>query len=138
MAIECMTVFIMSTKSNSPVARRQIWIGLVDMVPRAGNDFFDGGKGAVAYVLAMAENEGGYLSELRAALEHYGLELVSVEELEPLEERMKRKSLSDALLAKADEVKETGKLRFGEFHVYESEDECADSNSVEEAEGQSS
>ena len=108
------------------------------MVPRAGNDFFNGGKGAVAYVLAMVENEDGYLSQVREALDHYGLELFSAEDIEPLEERMKMRSLSDSLLAKAEEVKETGKLRFGEFHVYESEDECRDSKPAEGTEGQGS
>jgi hypothetical protein len=48
---------------------------------------------------------------------HLGLMLAGVEELEPLEQRLRGWTVDDALLKLADEVRDTGEVRFHTFHA---------------------
>ena len=45
---------------------REVWIGLVEVVPEEGNDIFDGAPGAYANVLALAESVEDYMAVTRS------------------------------------------------------------------------
>jgi hypothetical protein len=101
----------------------EVWIGMVDMAPRPGVILFADGRGAIANFLALARNELDFRTQLGEALDFYKLDLVTVEDIQPLAELRRRRRVSDVILAKAQEVEQTRNPRFDEFRVYLRNDE---------------
>jgi hypothetical protein len=75
------------------------------------------GEAAFAQALAPAVDEADFTSQVEKGLEELGLMLAGVEELEPLEQRLRGWTVDDALLKLADEVRDTGEVRFHTFHA---------------------
>jgi len=46
---------------------REVWIGLVEVVPEEGNDIFDGAPGGYANVLAIAASVEDYMADRSGA-----------------------------------------------------------------------
>lgn len=102
---------------------KEVWIGLVNVKANAGVDFFsEEVKGAYVNIMAWASSISEYQQEIEGALSHYGLKLESIENVEPLSARLAEAIVDESLLSLAEEVKSTGKVRFGIFHEYENED----------------
>ena len=100
---------------------REVWIGLVEVVPEEGNDIFDGAPGAYANVLALAESVEDYMAVTAPVLLRQGLIAVGVDDPEPLRERRSRVQVSDEILD-LDERALTGDVVWTTFHVFEAED----------------
>jgi hypothetical protein len=103
-------------------ANREVWIGLVEVVPEEGNDIFDGAPGAYASVLAIAASVEDYMAVTAPALLRQGLIAVGVDDPEPLRERKSRAQLSEEILD-LDERARKGDVVWDTFYVFEAEDE---------------
>ncbi len=104
------------------VVEREVWIGLVEVVPDEGNDIFDGALGAYANVLALADSVEDYMGVTAAALERQRLIAVGLDDPEPLRERQSREHLSDEIIELGERAQK-GDVVWDTFYVFESDDE---------------
>lgn len=107
---------------TEPAPQREVWIALVGVSPKPGTDLLGSAKGAWVNVLAWASDPKEYRTAVHEALEHYGLDLIGIEDLEPLGRRLQRTVVDPHLLRLANEVTATGFARFGPFHTYEDDE----------------
>jgi hypothetical protein len=103
-------------------AIREVWIGLVEVVPEEGNDIFDGAPGAYANVLALAASVEDYMAVTAPALLREGVVAVGVDDPEPLRERRSRVQLGDEIL-RLGEQSRTGQVVWDTFHVFETDED---------------
>ena len=101
---------------------REVWIGLVEVVPDEGNDIFEGAPGAYSNVLALASSVADYMAVTAAAFQRRGLTAVGVDNPEPLRERRSRVHLSDAIVQLGEQAA-TGAVVWDTFHIFEADDE---------------
>jgi hypothetical protein len=104
------------------VDEREVWIGLVEVVPEEGNNIFEGAPGAYANVLALVSSVGGYMAVTGPALARRGLEAVEVANPEPLRERQSRAALSEEMIRLAEHAR-AGEVVWDTFYVFETDDE---------------
>jgi hypothetical protein len=102
---------------------KQIWIGLVDVVPMPGNNELTGAKGAYVNFIAYASNADEFLSIANAEFTSLEFYVKNIEDAEPLSRRLEIHSLSHELFSLAEDVKRSGSVGFGTFHAYD-EDEA--------------
>jgi len=103
------------------MTNKEVWIGLIDCVALSDNNILDGARSAAVNILALASDEAEYCKEVRKALNDFGLGLKSIEDAEPISNRLIRYTIADELLKLAEEVTSAGGVRFGTFHTYENE-----------------
>jgi hypothetical protein len=103
--------------------RKTVWIGLVGVRPRPGNDLLSDAKGAYVNALALANSRSEYISIVREELGSMNFDVFEVEAPEPLSRRLKSHSVDDELRQLAEEVGRTRSARFGTFHSFRTEDE---------------
>lgn len=106
----------MSSEDN----KKTVWIAMVHVKNKEGSDLL--GKeahGAFVNILAMVTDGVEFEKEIVRASEHYGLELVAIEDLERFSDRIKKFKVDQSLMILAEEVKQTGSPRFSSFHVYD-------------------
>jgi len=103
----------------------ELWIGLADVAPAEANtdEQFDGYAGGYVHALALAEDEDDFVERVRTALDELDLELLDLEDAEPVAETLERSGLSDELVALAIEAARTGQVTLGTFHLYPWEDD---------------
>lgn len=104
------------------MATKTLWIGLVGLRPRKGNDSLGDARGAFVRFLALATDETDYQKEMHAALDEFKFDFDEVSEVEPYRQFVSREG-SDAEVAEvARKVSADGYSRFGEFFLYEADD----------------
>jgi hypothetical protein len=101
---------------------REVWIGLVEVVPEEGNDIFDGAPGAYANVLAIAASAEDYMAVTAPALLREGVIAVGVDNPEPLRERRSKVQVSDEILDLGERARK-GDVVWDTFYVFETDDE---------------
>ena len=99
---------------------KQIWIGLVGVVPRQGSNTLSGGqaKGAFVNALAYVSDEEEYKIAVQRAASELALDAFEYEDIETFSDRVSKFEVDDTLKALADEAESTGSVRFGTFHNY--------------------
>lgn len=102
--------------------KREVWIGLVEVMPDEGNDIFEGAPGAYANVLALARSVEDYMTITAAALEQQCLIPVGVDDPEPLRARQSRVDLADEILQLGEQA-QSGEVVWDTFYVFETDDE---------------
>jgi hypothetical protein len=108
---------------NMDKSSKEVWFGRVHVKPRPGSTFLGkDGKGAYINMLAWAANSSELEDEITKALNHYGLDLEEMEDFDPLSERIMYADVHAELIRLAEEVRETGQVRFGKIHIYLEED----------------
>jgi hypothetical protein len=98
-----------------------VWIGLVHIKPRTGNDTFDDALGAYVNALARVADIEGFRVKVRDCFDQQGFDLVELENAEPLRLRLARADVSADLLEAAQLTRHTGEVSWGVFHTYDSE-----------------
>ena len=101
---------------------REVWIGLVNLIPGGGNKDLEGAKGAYVNILAFAENEEDYRNLVKFAAYEHNYSIRKIKDVESFATRIKNYEIDEALLKLSKKVQETGKTHFGEFFVYENEE----------------
>jgi hypothetical protein len=99
---------------------KQIWIGLVGVVPRPGSNTLSGGqaKGAFVNALAFVSDEEEYKIAVQRAASELGLETFEYEDVERFSDRVSKFEVNDTLKSLAEEAESTGSVKFGTFHNY--------------------
>jgi hypothetical protein len=98
--------------------RTEVWIGLVEVVPRPGTDLLGSVSGAFVNFLVLATNESEYRDRVQTATSECGLKTVKIEDIEPLRMRLSRTSIDDELMSLAEEIEKRGGFKFGTFHTF--------------------
>lgn len=104
-------------------SRKTTWIGLIEVVPREGSDFLGSAEGAFVNVVALASNASDYRESVERAVNELGLDLVDVEDAEPLSNRLKKWTVDEEIRDMAETVKRLGSVAFGTFDTYKNLDE---------------
>jgi hypothetical protein len=107
------------------VTDSELWIGLADVAPTEANtdEEFDGYAGGYVHALALAEDEDDFVERVRTALDELDLELLDLEDAEPVSETLERSGLASELVALAIEAARGGEVTLGTFHLYPWEDD---------------
>jgi len=104
------------------VQPQEVWIGLVQVSQRDRTGPLGDADQAFTNALALARSRTGFRSEVRKALEGLGLELLRLEEAEPMKTRMAKYKLGPELRRLAAEVKANGSPKFDTFHSFDLDD----------------
>ena len=94
----------------------QIWIGLIVVTGPPENEFLDGCLGAYVNVLSYAKSYNDYRAQIEEEVNSYGLTIEDIEWAKPLEERLSEFDIESYLLEKAEAVRRTKLVHFGQFH----------------------
>lgn len=99
-------------------ASNEVWIGMVHVRTTPSSVVLADSSGGWVNVLAWAQSPDEYRSQIFHAVAYYGLELRSIEDIEPLRLRLEKASVEPLLDQRAKEVEVTRMVRFGTFHTY--------------------
>lgn len=106
--------------NNCRLLKMQKWIGLARVRPRPGNDALGGALGAFVASIALAESAGDYASKMTVLLNELAFEVLEIEDVELLDDRMRAHSLSPDILKLAKQVDEETPLVLADFHSFRS------------------
>jgi hypothetical protein len=95
-----------------------VWIGLVGVGPLPTNTNLDGAKGAYVNALALAATVEDYQRAVNIALDQLALFAFEFEDVERFDNRSERMTLDADICVLADEARQSGHVRFGEFHRF--------------------
>jgi hypothetical protein len=94
-----------------------VWVGLLTVAAREECTLLETNEGAVVHVLTLAATEPEYRVKVAAAMNHYCLDILQVEEVIPFAEF----SASEELHVIADELekfKDPKHVRFATLHTF--------------------
>lgn len=100
---------------------KQMWIGLANVVSADDSGVFDKALGAYVNVVALAYDRSHFREQVRKAAIEMRIDVLSIEEIEPFDERKKHFQISEELLSLEEQAEETGSARFARFHTYRSD-----------------
>jgi hypothetical protein len=107
--------------AKSDATARQVWIGLASVHQRPGAGVLMDENDAFVQVLALASSPDEYRVAVGRAFDTMGFDLLELEDIEPLAERLRHSTVDESLIAKAGEVESTGFPRFGPFVTWASD-----------------
>ena len=73
-------------------------------------------------VLSVANGREQFVRRVTESAADIGLDIDKILWSEPLDERLNRYDIDDYLLKLADEAKHTKEVRYGTFHIWETEE----------------
>ena len=95
------------------------WIGLAKVRPHKGSDVFGPQpSGAIVNIIACADDANEFHDVAVRAFEEYELELVKLEDIEPLASRVAAYEVDATLLRDAERIPEDTPFVFSSFHTY--------------------
>jgi hypothetical protein len=95
-----------------------MWIGMVEVKCPPQNDILDGAKGAYVNIVAPAASEKDFYHQVEKAVKSLDLNLVNIDDAEPLSQRMTDYQVDEEIEKIAQEATEQNSLRFGTFHTF--------------------
>lgn len=98
--------------------KKQVWISLIEFKATVKTDIFEVNEKGFTNGLAFAENISEYIDKIRNEFKKIGLEIVNIEDVEPIIYRTKHHMVEKKLLDLAAEVEKYDVIRFGTFHSY--------------------
>jgi hypothetical protein len=113
--------FIMNTPIDRLCSKQETWIGLAHVKPRPGNKTLGNAIGAIAPVLALAFSTESFVSKAVKMLNICKFDVVEIEDIEPLQKRLKKCDVSSDIIALATSLNENCSVAFGSFHLYSEE-----------------
>jgi len=101
----------------------EIWIGLAEVVALPGCKRLGSGKGAFVKVALWADSDSDFYSRTTKAISELDLQLLELEDREPLSKRLARTQAGDETLQMAETARmNPGDVVFGTFHIWEKTD----------------
>jgi hypothetical protein len=101
---------------------KQVWIGLVNLVPNEGNNDLKGAKGAYVNILAFAKSDANYRTLVKFASHEHNYSVKKIQDVELFDMRTKNYEVDEYLISLSKKVAKTGRTHFGEFYVYKEDD----------------
>ncbi|MBT3144146.1 DUF4123 domain-containing protein [Neptunomonas phycophila] len=107
--------------SEAPSQHAQAWIGTCHVVLQPNKIRFWQGQAleALVYVVVLAHSSSDYKHKLYHALQHNGLDLVAVNELQALKERFSSHGMAHDLVQLARQLTPEAPIVFGRFQAIE-------------------
>ncbi len=92
---------------------KNVWIGLIEVVPRSRNikTIVGKSKGAFLVVLAYTDSEEAYLEEVSEFLTYNNLRIITTEDIELLTERLRTFEVDPEILQLAEIAKKEEKIQ---------------------------
>jgi hypothetical protein len=87
--------------------KKPVWIGLLDLRPRPGNDLLGDAGGAYVHALAPAESREEFVAVWTRLMEDADYDVLSIEEAEPFDDRQRRDRPHPRLVEIAQQVWKT-------------------------------
>jgi hypothetical protein len=100
-------------------AVRVVWIGLGHVRQRPDAGVLSRNE-AMVNILALASDLEGFRDAAAGSLRDLGLDLIELSDAEPLWERQLEHEVLESLVALAEDVRQTGRTSFGDFHTWPS------------------
>ena len=95
------------------------WIGLAEVRAQEGSEVFGPEpKGAIVNIVACAEDADDFRDVAVRAFDEYGVDLVKLEDVEPLASRIGSHEVDATLLRVAERIPDDTPFVFGSFHTY--------------------
>jgi hypothetical protein len=101
--------------------KSEMWVALVGACQRNGVSFLGNAGGGYVNVVASATTPEHFLRKVRKALDEVGLELIDIDDLEPLSMRLSKKTVSEEILTMARTVEKIDSVAFGMFYTFDDE-----------------
>lgn len=96
-----------------------LWVGLAECVPRTNDcDLFDGGKGAFVNVVGLAASKEVFSRNVAKKLEQLSAKMLSLEDVEPFDERASKWEVDDDLKQAAAAVCRDGDIALATLDIY--------------------
>jgi hypothetical protein len=76
----------------------EVWIGLIEVKPHAGHDARFNGPGAYTNMLALATSPAEYVEKVTATCNGDHLDVIEVDDVEPLRERMAKHEITEEIV----------------------------------------
>jgi len=107
--------------SEAPIQHAQAWIGTCHVVLQPNKIRFWQGQAleALVYVVVLAHSSSDYKHKLYHALQHNGLDLMAVNELQALKERFSSHGMAHDLVQLARQLNPETPVVFGRFQALE-------------------
>jgi hypothetical protein len=96
----------------------ELWIGLAEVTQTSNPGVLGASEGAFTNAIARAVSRNSFRSTVKDAVADLGLRLTRLESAETLTARLKEFSLDAELTKVAEEAKKTGRVEFGTFHAF--------------------
>ena len=100
----------------------ELWIGLVNVIPKQGNDDLGDSSGAYVNVISYASSSSQFCKLVKKELLELGFIVVEIEDIELFSDRIETYSVSDELFDLAREVESSKKIGLGTFHSYKNDE----------------
>jgi hypothetical protein len=97
---------------------RHVWIGLVHLIPRQGNNILEECIGAYANAVALASDEIEFRSRINAAAALLDFDVADLEDVEPFQSRSTDYEIDPELRVIAEQAAESGEVVFDTFEAY--------------------
>lgn len=107
--------------NNRKHMKKNIWIGLVNVIPNENCTVINANEGAYTNILAIAESSVEYRSKIKRVLKEYNLTVIDIEDEEPLEERQKKVEIDEEIYEMSQEIFNDNTVKFSTFHTYDLE-----------------
>lgn len=106
---------------------KPVWIGLLDLRPRPGNDLLGDSGGAYVQALAPASSREEFVAVWTSLMEDADYDVLSIENVEPFDDRRRRESPDPRIVEIAEQVSQTQQpAHDDEWFSYPLEDEPSD------------
>src|SRR5258707_310671 len=104
---------------SSTTRKKNIWIGKVEVRPFEDSELLADVLGAFVHVLTWAADGDEYAQKVRELMHHLHLELVDIENAEPLDNRGSEDELDRDIARIAAEVRgNQNAIMYGPFHMW--------------------
>jgi hypothetical protein len=100
---------------------KSLWIGLIGIMPKPGNECFGGAQGAYVNVVTFATSAQSFKRKVKLALCDMDMILVEFDPPEQLRDRLLGKNVDKEIFRMAETAKKQDSVVFGTFHMYNSE-----------------
>ena len=96
----------------------ELWIGLAKVGQTSDSGVLGAAEGAYTNAIAQAVSKGSFRFKVKDAVAELGLSLKRLESAETLDARLAKYSLDAELTKLVDEARQTGRVGFGTFHAF--------------------
>jgi hypothetical protein len=110
-------------RKNRRKKEKSLWIGLIEVTPKAGNGSLGNAKGAYVNVVTFATSALSFKKRVIGALSEMNMNLVEFDPPEQLRARLFAKRVDKEIIQMAETARKLDSVVFGTFHTYISEGE---------------
>jgi hypothetical protein len=100
----------------------QLWFGMANVEQPPDVSLLGQAKGAYVNVVAPAFDAADFRLQVKQAVDEFGLALLGIEDVEPLVKKLSRETASEEVSRLMKGANQTGRVAFGAFYAYDSED----------------